>query len=98
MSHPHWTLANSQIIFTWKFVIWTWDICQVGNRICFRDTFLKDDPFEYSLILIFRVCAFVHQVIVIFINIKKSNKVWVEDSLEHIFTINTVDILNILLS
>ena len=97
MTHPYWAFLYDLLVYICLFIVVIGEGCQVGNDVCFWNVILQDYSFEYLLFLVLGVCAFVHQVVVFFVHIEKTNQIWIYHGLEHVLAIDTTDIFHFFL-
>lgn len=96
VAHPDRTLFDNPFVNIALLVVVIGKTGQIVNSVSFGYPILQDNPLENFVTLVFRVGAFVHQIIVVFIQVKQAHEVGVENRLQHVLAVNTAHILNFL--
>jgi len=78
-------------------IVRTGIISEIRNCVSFWHPFFENDSLEDPFVLILRVGTFVHEVIVLFVHVKETNKIRVNNHFKHVFTVDTTHILYLIL-
>ena len=96
VAHPDRTLFDNPLVYVALLVVVIGKTGQIMNGVSFGHSILQDNPLENLVTLVFRVRAFVHHIIVVFVQIKQTHEVGVENRLQHILAVDTAHIFNFL--